>query len=146
MNLRGSITEQARTIGPDAVKRIFDLNASGVSQPKIPAMINSEFSDANVGDSLVRAVLHREIFEDVEIDDKIQDIVSRRFRKGIKRRAKTVTNGSGTPCRQADTELLHDVLDARLAYQKVLDKAVEAGMKEESIIAWCDVVARGDLR
>ena len=82
---------------------------------------------------------HPQLFVQVAAEDKAN--VARKFHGAVRPRLveKDV-------CPITDTSILHEVLDARIEYQKALDKAIEAGMKEDSVIAWCDVVARGDLR
>jgi hypothetical protein len=148
--LRGSIDDQAARLAeqPDAVKRIFDLSASNISQPQIPSMINEEFDGISISQEAVRRTLHRKPpceFSDVEIHEGTLNIVRSRFKSYSQRRKKVVERKAGS-CPKADTVILNEVLEARLVFQKALNKAIDAGMKEESVIAWCDVVARGDLR
>jgi hypothetical protein len=109
---------------------------------------HEEYPTAGITEHYAREILRRakpfdraEMFSMVRDEDKVA--VTSKF-KGTVRPRKTKPVEETCPC--SDTAILHEVLDARIAYQEVLDKAIDAGMKEESVIAWCEVVARGDLR
>jgi hypothetical protein len=151
MIIRGNIQEQLDTIDSRAVKRIFDLNASGVAQPDIPDRINSEFADANIGDSVVRAILHREVFKDVEIDEKILLIVQSRFKnfgpRNVKRRKhRKNENGAAQPVeKQEKRVLITNLMYARMQYERCRMDCEMAGMDTESLMCWLDIAVEEEL-
>ena len=140
MNLDEAVT--TLTGNPQYAAEIFKMSAEGTSQPKIhKRMLDAGFV---VSQEVVRRVLHRqEPFTDLRIyemvDPKHEAIAKSKFHSVGARRAKRAK------CPVSNVPLLNECLSARVAYEAAIRKAVEAGMKRESIEAWCDVVAVGDL-
>lgn len=150
---RKQISHKARIVAdtmyahPEIVAYLFSIAAT--ERYTLAAIKTAEkYPTAGITEHYAREILRRakpfdqaEMFSKVSEEDKVA--VTSKFH-GAKRTRNTKPTEEVCPC--TDTTILHEVLDARLEYQRALDKAIDAGMKEESVVAWCDVVARGDLR
>jgi len=120
---------------------IFRLSSEGTSQPDIHKhLVGMGYV---ISQEVVRKVLHREApFTDdifyAKVDPNHEKIAVGRFKTFGPRKAKAA-------CPKANVPLLTAVLTARLEYERAITAAMDSGMKRESIEAWVDVVAVGDL-
>lgn len=133
---------------PEIVGFLF-AKASTMRYTIAAAKTQEAFPDAGVTEHYAREILRRAHPFDqhsmfIKVDDDHKQAVTSKFTGAVRGPNKPRLQEEACPC--TDTTILHEVLDARLVYQTALNKAIDAGMKEESVIAWCDVVARGDLR
>lgn len=135
---------------PEIVARVFNLNANGASTANLHETVNKEYSHVrgfvDLTTTTVRNLLHRAKPYDhpmlyKEVNEIDEERVRLRFKNMVKPRGKKKQEG----CARNHIPLLNEVLEARVAYERKLDEAVEAGMSRDSVIAWCSVVADGSL-
>lgn len=158
MRYHGNAEDQMATINEDAVRRIFSLNAGGVSQPKIAPMINELYEGAHISEELVRKILHRKVFADVEIDDKTLSLVRSRFKncgtRNIKSRKPSSLNGVADKIvdhmEKADEKiekkvLITNLMYARMQYERCLNDCRMAEMDIDTLTCWLDIAVEQEL-
>ena len=119
------------------VRQIFQLNANGMTQPDIPAVIEKEFG-VEVTEHQVREILHQRgqfprIAEACSVPPETVAAVQRRFRSGSKRRRKPKTEPS------APNNVLLQALEARMAWDKAREAVFDqTGLSDDVMIEVVD--------
>ena len=137
---------------PEITASIFRWGAEGKSPPEIVEAVRQQYSNLCrdlISVHFVRQVYHRRrpfnqpaMFSIV--DKKHEQEVTARFRGNVQK-------ANGSPVKKAEVNIdstitvLTAVLRTRVEYHKAMTAALDLGLDESSVNAWCDVIEQGGL-
>lgn len=139
----GLIAESViKRVMPMHVLKVYQSSADGVPQRDIPEKVGEHWLTAHA----VGALLHRKApFESPDyydsIDQNLNDMVTRRFKKYHGRKTK-----NGDARAKKELALLTKVLESKAEYERSIGDALAAGFSEDDLRAWVDLSLKMEVR